>query len=111
MRASGGVGIAYHSEPHNSPTVLRGWSIFILSLYFIVDPCFSCCPFSYDHSLVYPSDYLFFIFNLFLSYFVFDSTLRNVLSLEDICRAIHITCNTLLCAYDNCHVLLARNIP
>jgi len=79
--------------------------------YRIVDPCLSCYPFLFDHSVVCLSDYLFFIVSLFLSYFVFDSILSNVFSSEDICRAIHITFNTLLCTYANSYVLFTRNIP
>ena len=176
MGASGGAGLAYHSEAHNSPMVFKRWSIFIILYcivlycidcivlycivlycmvwygmvwhgmvcygivlycivlivlycivwccmvrygmvwyvmvwYRIVNPCLSCYPFLFDHSVVCLSDYLFFIFSLFLSYFVFDSILSNVFSSEDICRAIYITFNTLLCTYANSYVLFTRNIP
>ena len=71
---------------------------------------FVCYPLLVDQSVVCLSDYLFFIFSLFLSYFVFDSILSNVFSSEDICRAIHITFNTLLCTYANSYVLFTWNI-
>ena len=148
MGASGGAGLAYHSEAHNSPIVFKGWSIFIILYcivmycivlycidcivlhcmvlygmvwngmvwyvmvwYRIVDACLSCYPFLFDHSVVCLSDYLFFIVILFLSYFVLDSISSNVFSSEDICRAIHIIFNTLLCTYANSYVLFTRNIP
>ena len=65
----------------------------------------------YLTNVVCLSDYLFFIVSLFLSYIVFDSILSNAFSSEDICRAIHITFNTLLCTYANSYVLFTRNIP
>jgi hypothetical protein len=61
--------------------------------------------YSIDHSVVCLSDYLFFIVSLFFSYFMFDSTLSNVFSSEDICRAIHITFTSLLCTHANSYVL------
>jgi hypothetical protein len=137
MGASGTAGLPYHSEAHNSPMVFKGWSILIILycivwygmiwygmvwygmawygivLYRIVSSIPVCLVilFLVDHSVVCLSDYLFFIFSLFLSYFVFDSTLRNVFSSEDICRAIHITFNTLLCTSSDSYVLFTRNIP
>jgi len=93
------------------PRCLKVDQSFYLPLYCIVEPSLSCYPFLFVHSVVCPSDYLFFIFYLFVSYFVFNSILRNVFSSEDICRAIHITFNTLLCAYTHCHVLFTKNIP
>ena len=91
--------------------VWYGMVWYFMVWYRIVDPCLSCYPFLFDHSVVCLSDYLFFIVSLFLSYFVLNSTLSNVFSSEDICRVIHITFNTLLCTYANRYVLFTRNIP
>ena len=92
------------------PRCLKVDTYLYLSMHCIVDLCLSCCLFftTVLYVLLITS---FSYSNMFKSYFVLDSPLRNIFSSEDICRAIHITFNTPLYVYANGHLQLTRNIP